>query len=179
MKKFVITIVILIMSTMLVSVSVKAQDECVHGDSSCIGEEPGADCGDGGVCEVSGSCQYGNCSCICTEDSDDTDATTSDASGSFISEDLKIPNPTKFDSLEDIIEGAGTLIQPLFIIVFAFMVLYSAWMRLSSKGDSDKLETSQKMLIASIAGFAIAVLAPTIVTVVSDLLGTSLNFNGL
>lgn len=84
-----------------------------------------------------------------------------------------IPNPSRYNSLEEVIEGVATLIQPLFVITFGAFVLYGAWVRLTSQGDPDKIVSSTKIILAAATGFAIAVLAPSIVNIITGLLGVS------
>lgn len=83
----------------------------------------------------------------------------------------QIPNPSRYDSLEEFISALTTLIQPIFVLTFAGFVLYGSWVRLTSQGDPEKIASSQKIIVAAATGFAIAVLAPSVVNVVTSLLG--------
>ena len=87
------------------------------------------------------------------------------------SQTFTIPNPSKYSSLEDIINAVVSLIRPVFILTFAGMILYGAWIRLTSQGDAEKIKKSTQIIIAAVIGFAIAVFAPTIVDFVGKLLG--------
>jgi len=82
-----------------------------------------------------------------------------------------IPNPTKYDNLEQVINALTSLIRPVFILTFTGMILYGAWVRLTSQGDPEKIKTSSQIIVAAIIGFAIAVFAPTIVDFAGKLLG--------
>ena len=86
---------------------------------------------------------------------------------------LTIPNPSRYNSLEDIINALAGLIRPVFILTFAAMVLYGAYMWITSQGDADKIKTARGIIIAAIVGFIIAVFAPTIVQFVGSLLGVN------
>jgi len=88
-----------------------------------------------------------------------------------ISQNYTIPNPTRYSSLEDIINALTSLIRPVFIITFGAMVLYGGWVRLTSQGNPDKVKSSSQIIVAAIVGFAIAVFAPTIVDFAGKLLG--------
>lgn len=90
---------------------------------------------------------------------------------SYAQVNFAIPNPSRFNSLEDIISAAASLIQPLLIITFGAMIIVGAFLILSSQGQEEKIENGKKTITAAIIGFAIAVLAPTLVTLVSDLIG--------
>lgn len=85
----------------------------------------------------------------------------------------RIPSPTKYQSLEDVVSALGNLIQPIFILTFLAMILYGAWVRLTSQGNAEKLTSSNKIITAAIVGFVLAVLAPSIVNIVTGLLGVS------
>ncbi len=83
----------------------------------------------------------------------------------------KIPNPSRYDSLEDIIAAAGSLIRPLFLLTFAAMLLFGAFLMLTSQGNEEKLQNSRKTMVAAVVGFIIAALAPTLVNIVTNFLG--------
>ncbi len=88
-----------------------------------------------------------------------------------VSQNYAIPNPTRYSSLEDIINALTSLIRPVFIITFGAMILYGGWVRLTSQGNPDKVKSSSQIIVAAIVGFAIAVFAPTIVDFAGKLLG--------
>lgn len=83
----------------------------------------------------------------------------------------KIPNPSNIGSLEELINLGASLIRPLFVITFGAMILYGAFLLLSSQGDAEKVANSRKTIIAAIIGFVIAVFAPTILNLVTSLVG--------
>ncbi len=89
-----------------------------------------------------------------------------DGVGSF-----QFPNPSKYETLEDIINAVLSLIQPLFIVTFAAMILYGAWTWLTSQGDAEKIGRARKIIIAAIIGFTIAVIAPSIASIVGGFIG--------
>lgn len=82
-----------------------------------------------------------------------------------------IPNPSRYDSLEDLISAAASLIRPVFLVTFGAMIIFGAFMLLTSSGDEEKIQTSRKTIIAAIVGFVIAVFAPTIVNFALSLVG--------
>lgn len=83
----------------------------------------------------------------------------------------KIPNPSKYDSLEEIISAVGSLIRPAFLLTFGAMIIVGAFYMMTSKGDEEKVMTAKKTITAAIIGFLIAALAPTIANFVTNLLG--------
>lgn len=84
---------------------------------------------------------------------------------------FQFPNPTRFETLEDVINAALSLLVPVFVVTFAAMILYGAWTWLTSQGDADKIGRARNIIIAAIIGFAIAVLAPSIAQIVMGFLG--------
>lgn len=56
----------------------------------------------------------------------------------------KIPCPTVFCSLEDVVNAAANLIRPIFVLTFIAMLIYGAWLWLTSQGDDKKLGTAKK-----------------------------------
>lgn len=83
----------------------------------------------------------------------------------------RIPNPSRFNNLEEIISAAGSLIRPLFLITFGIILLVGAYLLLISRGNPEKIEEARNTFIAGIVGFALAVLAPTLVNLVTSILG--------
>jgi threonine/homoserine/homoserine lactone efflux protein len=81
---------------------------------------------------------------------------------------FKIPNPTVFDNLEEVINALTRLIVPVFLLTFAAMLLYGAFQWLTAKDDAGKVESAKKIMGAAIIGFVLAVLAPTIVNFVAS-----------
>lgn len=88
------------------------------------------------------------------------------AQGQFV-----LPNPSRYDSLEEIINAAGGLVRFIVVIALIVALMIGGWTRLTSQGDSDKIAKSQKIIVAAIAGFVIIVLAPVIVDFVGRLIG--------
>ena len=86
---------------------------------------------------------------------------------------IGIPNPSRFDSVEDIINTLGNLIRPVVIIALIAIVMYGGWVRLTSQGNPDKIARSSQIIVSGLIGFAIIALAPVIVEFLGSLLGIS------
>jgi len=84
---------------------------------------------------------------------------------------FKIPNPTIFNNLEDVINALTKLIVPVFLLTFGAMLLYGAFQYLTARDNADQVGSAKKIMIAAIIGFVLAVLAPTIVNFVAGLVG--------
>jgi heme/copper-type cytochrome/quinol oxidase subunit 2 len=86
---------------------------------------------------------------------------------------ITVPNPSKYGSLEQIINTLGGYVRTIVIVVFLLMLMYGGWVRLTAKDDSDKVASSTKIIVAAIVGFIIIALAPVIMQFVASLLGVS------
>ncbi len=84
---------------------------------------------------------------------------------------VRIPNPSKYDSLEDLVSAASSLIRPVFIITFAAMFLYGAFMIQTARGNDEQMANGWKTIGAAIVGFFIAVFAPSLADAALTLVG--------
>jgi len=93
------------------------------------------------------------------------------SSSSNLGTSFKIPCPTKYCTLEEAINVAASVFKVVTVISFAGVILYGGFMRMTSGGNAEKVEQSQKILIAGIIGFSIIVLAQPISEFIAKLLG--------
>ena len=52
---------------------------------------------------------------------------------------LQIPNPSKFNSLPDIINALTSLIVPVFLLTFTAMLLFGAFKWLTARDDAEQV----------------------------------------
>jgi hypothetical protein len=89
---------------------------------------------------------------------------------------LQIPNPVKFDTLEDIVNFLlNNVLRQVVLLAFVGLLIYGGWVRMTAQDDAKKVESSQKIIVAAIVGFAIIVLAPIIVEFVGSIIGVQGN----
>ncbi len=91
-----------------------------------------------------------------------------------------IPNPVKYNSLEEVINTILGLVRPIVVLVFLATVMYAGWVRLTAQDNAEKVEQSTKIMVAAAVGFGIIVLAPVVVEFVGSLIGVQgglLNLN--
>ncbi|MFS8131384.1 MAG: hypothetical protein ACMG57_05415 [Candidatus Dojkabacteria bacterium] len=84
---------------------------------------------------------------------------------------FRIPCVTTYCTLEEFINALTKLIVPVFLLTFAAMLLYGAFVYLTARDSADKVASAKKIMVAAIIGFVLAVLAPTIVNFIAGLLG--------
>lgn len=83
----------------------------------------------------------------------------------------RFPNPTTIDSLEELINILVGLIRPVFIITFAAMIMYGAFVWMTAGDDDSKVARARKIIVAAIIGLSIAIFAPAISNIVAGILG--------
>lgn len=81
-----------------------------------------------------------------------------------------IQGPVAGDLLS-LIERVVGYIRPLIAVAFLFVIIYGGFTRMTAAGDPEKEKKSNAILTAGIVGFAIIVLAPALVRLVSSLIG--------
>ncbi|MEI6887073.1 MAG: hypothetical protein WCK31_02435 [bacterium] len=81
-----------------------------------------------------------------------------------------IANPTAITSIGELINRISGFIQPAAIVALIACVIGAGFVRLTSAGNSEKEAQSMKILTAAAIGFAIIVLAPLIVNILTTLL---------
>lgn len=89
---------------------------------------------------------------------------------------LQIPNPVRFNSLEEIVNFLlNNVLRQVILLAFVGLLIYGGWVRMTAQEDEKKLGNSQKIIMAAITGFAIVVLAPVIVEFVGSVIGVQGN----
>jgi hypothetical protein len=83
----------------------------------------------------------------------------------------RIPNPSQYNSLEDIVNVLTGLIRPVFLVTFAAMTLYGAGVYLTAKDDDNQIAKAKKIFWSAIIGFGIAVFAPSITNIIASFVG--------
>lgn len=86
-----------------------------------------------------------------------------------------IPNPSKYNSLEDVINTVSGLVRIVIVLALVIALMYGGWVRLSSQGNEDKVAQSSKIITSALIGFAIIVLAPVIVDFFGKFIGAQGN----
>ncbi len=88
------------------------------------------------------------------------------ANGSF----LQIPPISEIDTLEELIALVTRLIVPIFLLTFLAMLLYGAFVYLTSRGDEAQVAKARRIIVMAVLGFTIAVLAQSITSLLSTIL---------
>lgn len=88
----------------------------------------------------------------------------------------KIPNPTQYGSLEDIINAGTRFLVPVFLLTFGAMLLYGAFTILTARDNADAVKRGRDIIIAAIVGFILSVLALPFANFVLSLVGVTSGF---
>lgn len=94
---------------------------------------------------------------------------------------ISLVNPSRFDSLEEIIGVVLGLFRPVVVITLVAVLMYGGWVYLNAGDQDDQVAKARKIITAAVVGFIIIVLAPAIAQFVGALLGVDgglFNFTG-
>ncbi len=82
-----------------------------------------------------------------------------------------VRGPTNY-SIMDVINNVTGLLGPLVLIVFLVMLVYGGFMRMTAGGDPEKEAQSNKIITGAVIGFIIIALAPLIINLLGQFIGT-------
>lgn len=88
---------------------------------------------------------------------------------------INIPNFSKYENLEDVINAFLSLLRFVVVIVLVVALMVGGFTRITSQGDADQIAKSQKIIVSALIGFAIVILAPVIVEFAGRLFGAQGN----
>jgi hypothetical protein len=84
--------------------------------------------------------------------------------------DVKIKNPIKAGSIEEIIENVINFFFTIALIVCPLIIIVGGFMMVTSGGDPGKVETGKKMVYYALIGLGIVVLAKGFVLALKQIL---------
>ncbi|HOX30244.1 MAG TPA: hypothetical protein P5080_03780 [Candidatus Paceibacterota bacterium] len=84
--------------------------------------------------------------------------------------EVKVDNPIKAESLEDIIENVINFFFTVAIIICPLIIIIGGFMMVTSGGDPGKVETGKKMVYYALIGLGIVVLAKGFVLALRQIL---------
>ncbi len=83
----------------------------------------------------------------------------------------QITPPTNL-GIMDLIGRILNLVAPVIVLVFMGVIMYGGFVRMTAAGDPEKEKQSSQVLLAGVIGFVIIVLAPVIVNILGQIIGT-------
>lgn len=84
--------------------------------------------------------------------------------------DVKIDNPIKAGSIEEIIENVINFFFTIALIICPLIIIVGGFMMVTSGGDPGKVETGKKMVYYALIGLGIVVLAKGFVLALKQIL---------
>ncbi len=88
-------------------------------------------------------------------------------------ETIKLDNPLKAETIQDLIQGILKFLVLLGAPVATLMVIIGAYQMLFAGGSPEKFETGKKTILYTVIGYIIILLALGLASVIKDVLGVS------
>jgi hypothetical protein len=85
---------------------------------------------------------------------------------------IGIENPLKAEKFEDIINNVIDFIFNIAIVISPLMIIYAAFLFVTSAGSIDQVNQAKKVIIYTLTGFAVILLAKGFIGIIKELLGT-------
>ncbi|HEY4496598.1 MAG TPA: pilin [Candidatus Paceibacterota bacterium] len=82
----------------------------------------------------------------------------------------QICNPTSFSTIQDLILGILSSLYLLAIPIVSVMVLWGAFLMVTSAGNPEKIELGKKTIKYAVIGFIFVVLASGVSSIIQDIL---------
>jgi hypothetical protein len=82
-----------------------------------------------------------------------------------------LPNPLKFKTVEDLLDGIADFLLTISIPVATIMIIYGAFQILTAAGDPEKFKTGKQTILYAVIGLAIILLFKVIMALIKNLLG--------
>jgi uncharacterized membrane protein YidH (DUF202 family) len=86
---------------------------------------------------------------------------------------VTLPNPTQWDTVEEVIQGIIDFIFYVAIVILPIMLTIAGFFFLSSGGDQTKTRTARNILFYSVIGLVIVLFAKGLIAVIKSILGVS------
>lgn len=81
-----------------------------------------------------------------------------------------LPNPLKSEEFEDLIRGISNFLYYIAIPLGVIMILYSAFLFMTSGGSEERIKKAKKTLLWTIVGLTIIIIGAGFITLIKDIL---------
>ncbi len=88
-----------------------------------------------------------------------------------LAEAIRIPNPLEAETFEELIENLIDFIFWVAAAIVPLMIIIAAFYFITSAGNPDKVKTAKDIILYTIIGFTIVLLAKGIVSVIKQIIG--------
>lgn len=88
-----------------------------------------------------------------------------------LAEAIIIPNPLDAETFEELIENLIDFIFWVAVAIAPLMIIISGFYFLTAAGDPQKVKTAKDIILWTVVGFAIVLLAKGIISVIKEIIG--------
>lgn len=85
----------------------------------------------------------------------------------------KLPNPFDAESFEEVVQKLAAWFYVILTPVAIIMVLYSAFLFMTSAGDEEKIKRAKRTLLWVLVGVLIIIIGAGFITLIKDFLGAT------
>ena len=89
----------------------------------------------------------------------------------FVQAQITLPNPLQYDTIEALIAAILAFLRNLAITVTALVIVVAGYMFVTSMGDPQKVTNARRMVIYSMVGLAVILVAEGIVALIRKIIG--------
>ena len=83
---------------------------------------------------------------------------------------MEIPNPLEAQTFEDLVRGIARWFYYVMVPVASIMVLYAAFLFMTSAGDEEKIKKAKRAITYAVVGVAIILIGAGFITLIKSLL---------
>jgi len=83
---------------------------------------------------------------------------------------LELPNPLNSKTFEDLVKSIATWFYRVMIPVASIVILYAAFLFMTSGGDEEKIKKAKRAITWAIVGIAIIIIGAGFITLIKSLL---------
>ena len=84
---------------------------------------------------------------------------------------IKLPNPLKFKTIEDLLTSIGQFAVSIGAAVASLLIVYAAYQILTAGGDEEKFKTGKRTIFYAVIGLVVLLLSSAIIKVVKEVIG--------
>lgn len=92
-------------------------------------------------------------------------------SGSYSSGDVCFDNPLKYDTVKEVVDNILSSLRNIVAILAVVFIVIGGLMYIFSSGNEKRIETAKKIWTAAVIGFAIVLIAPSLLQEIGKALG--------
>ncbi len=87
--------------------------------------------------------------------------------------DTEFANPLKYNTVEEVATNLLTSLKNIVAVLAVLFIVIGGMMYIFSSGDEKRIETAKKIITGAAIGFAIVLIAPSLLREIGDVLGWS------